>query len=589
MTDAVVDWKQQQAMTSDELMILAAQKASIFDICMGVVWFLIIALMFLAQHHTCDAYFVPAINVFVDKMRSSPNKWLQRWGEESVAGATICALGCNGPELFSNLISLYTGSDAGIGVVVGSEIFNLLVIVGCSTLAAPMTPLPLERLSFTRDCIAYAVSIILLYWALQDKQIDYNESRGLLACAVVYVTAVYFTKDFESKGDNHEGNGTTKSKASELTMGAQPSFKVTKDSQPSKIVQKHSAALHGIEVEVEEIFHGRMVDGHHGTSLTQVLDASSEDGLRIDATKGFQLTSTCDESQATLLGPCIPYSSLKEVTVMGEGIIELEFEKAFMAGLLLEHITLKLSCATSGDRDRLLNLISQHNGRAWVHGYDSSVAGGYAHFKHEMADPDLGLFLKAFYVVPHFLIDSCLRATLSSVDIKDITKENRWPLCFAGAMCWLAFFSYCMLMCCNWIHYFLPVIPTAFLGITVCAVGTSFPNAVASVILSSQNKPAASIANALGSNIQNVFLAMAFPWVFYSTQTGIHTITMNVAGIQEGVCWMVGTLALLLFFVFTPPCCKLTKLSGYVLNSIYAIYVIITCGETFGWWPPLIK
>ena len=45
--------------------------------------------------------------------RKSSNKWLQRWGDEAVAGATICALGCNGPEMFTNLISLYTGSDAG--------------------------------------------------------------------------------------------------------------------------------------------------------------------------------------------------------------------------------------------------------------------------------------------------------------------------------------------------------------------------------------------------------------------------------------------------------------------------------------------
>merc|ERR1719443_872348 len=123
---------------------------------MGLGWFLVIALMFFAQHHVCDAYFVPAINVFVKVMKQRGN----RWGEDSVAGATICALGCNGPELFSNLLSLYTGSDAGIGVVVGSEVFNLLVIIGCSVLFAPKSPLDLERVPFTRDCLFYFVSIV---------------------------------------------------------------------------------------------------------------------------------------------------------------------------------------------------------------------------------------------------------------------------------------------------------------------------------------------------------------------------------------------------------------------------------------------
>ena len=82
-------------------------------------------------------------------------------------------------------------------------------------------------------------------------------------------------------------------------------------------------------------------------------------------------------------------------------------------------------------------------------------------------------------------------------------------------------------------HYSLsfPLAPSIFLpwgncwlpygrGITVCAIGTSFPNAVASVLMAQQNKPAAAIANALGSNVQNVFLAMALPWVPFRSFMG---------------------------------------------------------------------
>ena len=43
--------------------------------------------------------------------------------------------GCNGPEMFTNFIALFiTHSDVGIGTIVGSEIFNLLLIVGGSIL-----------------------------------------------------------------------------------------------------------------------------------------------------------------------------------------------------------------------------------------------------------------------------------------------------------------------------------------------------------------------------------------------------------------------------------------------------------------------
>jgi len=78
------------------------------DILIGCCWFLMIGLMFFAQHHVCDAYFVPAINVFVEKMKKSKTKCLNRWGDEAVAGATICALGCNGPEFYKFDITIHT-------------------------------------------------------------------------------------------------------------------------------------------------------------------------------------------------------------------------------------------------------------------------------------------------------------------------------------------------------------------------------------------------------------------------------------------------------------------------------------------------
>merc|ERR1711957_1092427 len=105
------------------------------------------------------------------------------------------------------------------------------------------------------------------------------------------------------------------------------------------------------------------------------------------------------------------------------------------------------------------------------------------------------------------------------------------------------------------IHYNIPVLPNSFLGITVCAIGTSFPNAVASILMSQQNKPAAAIANALGSNVQNVFLAMALPWVIYGYQTNYAPINQNVAGINEGIAWMMGTLVLVVGFVLMPSMC----------------------------------
>mmetsp|Transcript_71941 Transcript_71941/g.166548 ORF Transcript_71941/g.166548 Transcript_71941/m.166548 type:complete len:547 (+) Transcript_71941:87-1727(+) len=543
------------------------------SVAIGLLWFVMIGFMFFAQHHVCDAYFVPAINVFVTKMRNSKVKCLQRWGEEAVAGATICALGCNGPELFTNLISLYTGSDAGIGVVVGSEIFNLLIIIGATVLAAPILPLKLERVPFARDCLFYALSIVLLYWALLDKAIEWVECCVLLGAAAVYVAAVYFTTDFV--------NMFPRLRPAEVAEAP-----VGKDVVTGK--------MHGVQVEVEEIIHSRMADGHKaGGSSRWVLEPTSN-GIHAESLDeppapvagtsslgkrtsiGFQFNQP-----HAMLGPILKYKDLKEVVIMSEGVIELEFYHA------LQHVTLKVTVADKEQRDVLLTNIKEQ-GHSWEHRYDATVKGALDHLGHVLCSKDAS-FLGKLWAVPEFLIDFLLKLTLFAVDVKDIRKEGRWPLCFAGAMFWLAIFSYVMLEVAEEIHYNIPALPDSFLGITVCAVGTSFPNAVASILMAQQNKPAAAIANALGSNVQNVFLAMALPWVIYSAQTNFQAIEQNVAGISEGVVWMMGTLILVVMMVMVPPICTLSSFYGIFLCVVYLVYVILTSGETFGWWPPMLK
>lgn len=57
-----------------------------------------------------------------------------------VIGLTIVAFGTSAPELTVSIISALKGSaDIAIGNVVGSNIFNTLVIVGCTALVVPIT------------------------------------------------------------------------------------------------------------------------------------------------------------------------------------------------------------------------------------------------------------------------------------------------------------------------------------------------------------------------------------------------------------------------------------------------------------------
>lgn len=533
----------------------------------GLLWFLMIALMFFAQHHTCDAYFVPAINVFVEKMRKSKSKFLQRWGDDAVAGATICALGCNGPELFSNLISLYTASDAGIGVVVGSEIFNLLIIIGASVICAPAGFMELERVPFVRDSFFYFTSIIFLYVFMSDKSITMAEALILLGMAAVYVATVYFTDKIvaclpcieKDPGLGEEGAGHS----------------------------NRTGRMHGVEVEVKEIHHSRMADGRRSSAAQAMTMDATGAGIHAAAagappmpsahpkhkraSVGFQYTGG-----DAMMGPMLKYSDLSEVLIMSEGIIHLIFRHG------LEKVTLAVSCKTTEERDQLLRNIEEYSlGRSWTHVYDPTIFGAFEHLKHALFQSEHPTTLvQKLLAIPHFIIDFSLRLTLFLVDVKDIRKETRWVACFMGSMTWLAIFSYIMLVVADQIHYNIPILSQAFLGITVCAIGTSFPNAVASVIMAKQNKPAAAVANALGSNVQNVFLAMAAPWVIYSAQAlNGGPIEQKADGIKEGVLWMMGTLILVIFFVLLPATCTINKSAGYILVLVFVVYLSIMSYE----------
>merc|ERR1712048_501866 len=102
----------------------------------------------------------------------------------------------------------------------------------------------------------------------------------------------------------------------------------------------------------------------------------------------------------------------------------------------------------------------------------------------------------------------------------------------------------------------IPALSTSLLGVTVGAIGTSLPNCIGSVLMASQGKSAAAIGNAFGSNVQNVFLAMAGPWVIYMC-SGYDFVEMKPEkkgqSVSEGVSWMVGTLVLVVLCALFPP------------------------------------
>ena len=88
---------------------------------------------------------------------------------EIVIGLTIVAAGTSAPELFVSLVSALKGTpDLAVGNVVGSNIFNTLLIVGVSAMVAPMV---ISRSTVKKD-IPFAVmaSVLLLVLCMDSWQ-----------------------------------------------------------------------------------------------------------------------------------------------------------------------------------------------------------------------------------------------------------------------------------------------------------------------------------------------------------------------------------------------------------------------------------
>lgn len=83
------------------------------------------------------------------------------------------AAGSSAPELFSSLVSLTNtnaSNDLGIGTIVGSAIFNVLIIIGISAIFAGKV-LNLDWKPIMRDSIFYIISIISIIVIFLDEKI----------------------------------------------------------------------------------------------------------------------------------------------------------------------------------------------------------------------------------------------------------------------------------------------------------------------------------------------------------------------------------------------------------------------------------
>lgn len=147
---------------------------------LALFFIVVLLLSFYALAVICEEFFVASLDKISERLKLSSD----------VAGATLMAVGSSAPELFTSLFALIKPGDhanVGAGTIVGSAIFNILVIIGA---AAAFKTVKLTWQPVVRDTLFYVVTIIALLVTFWDGTITMTEAAALVVLYGIYIFAV---------------------------------------------------------------------------------------------------------------------------------------------------------------------------------------------------------------------------------------------------------------------------------------------------------------------------------------------------------------------------------------------------------------
>jgi len=105
---------------------------------------------------------------------------------EFVIGLTIVGFGTSCPELVVSLTGAFKGlADISLGNVVGSNIFNTLLILGITSMIAPMA---ITRVNQTRDIpLVFGVTLLFILFGLYNNDVSRLEGIIFLLVFAAYI------------------------------------------------------------------------------------------------------------------------------------------------------------------------------------------------------------------------------------------------------------------------------------------------------------------------------------------------------------------------------------------------------------------
>jgi len=500
----------------------------------GAIFFYILGLiyMFVALAIVCDEFFVPSLDVIIEKLAIS----------EDVAGATFMAAGGSAPELFTSIIGVFVAfSDVGIGTIVGSAVFNILFVIGMCALFSK-TVLHLTWWPLFRDCTFYSISLITLILFFVDNFIMWWEALLLL---MVYALYVIFMK-FNAQAERGIKRLLSKNR-------------VTRVTSTDHLVPSHHSAAAALAGAAGGAMAGTMAnDGHRPSTGIPVLHSGSHfrHGLlqlmihTIDPLHDGKV-----DEKATQLHAIASLKVLLDATKPQDGV--------------------------NGTADGVHSAEAADSGRAT--GSEDAGAKGEPELEEVQPEPldmsvptDCGFRCLTYFV----LLPIVFPLWLTLPDTRKQSSRKFFPISFFGSILWIAAFSYLMVWWATVTGNTIGI-PPEVMGLTFLAAGTSIPDLITSVIVARKGFGDMAVSSSVGSNIFDVTVGLPLPWILYTIVFG-EPIQVS----SEGLGCSIILLFTMLILVFACILCsgwKMSKLLGVSMFFLYFLFVIASLAFEYKW------
>lgn len=538
------------------------------DIGFGVAYALGLSYMFLGLAIVCDEFFVASLEALSEYCSLS----------EGVAGATFMAAGSSAPELFTSIAdTFFFHSSVGVGTIVGSAVFNILVIIAASGAFAG-APLLIDWRPLVRDMFFYLVSIGMLF------VFCYNPASSLTLTSP-FASSPLTSSPLASplaRPANNSSMNLDSAHATPQEHGPAYGY-VTKWESLAFVVwyflyigfmmfNDKFFALFGCMKKLDNININGSNNPHVELQDTDATTSMTAGGKTTSG--GMSLTEPVSVQPGTAMEleqgiTAISANNNKENMKQGKESKAVAVQNP----LHLVAVTNSADVIAQVSDDS-----SSSTSSTGSTGSTSSTSSSNSSGSKQQKDQDQGQDQEESQT-------SCLMAVLEpmlsyanapwtlaftyTIPNCALPRWQSWFVAtFAASCLWIGLLSWLLVYCATEFGK-LAHINSVVMGVVFLAAGTSVPDAISSIIVAREGMGSMAVANAIGSNVFDICLGIGLPYLISTGVMGRPPVPIATEHLITNLLILVGTVVA----VFTVLWMSKWRLTANVSRVLMALYV----------------